>query len=183
MSNDLKYIDELFKEKLNDKSVASTQVELDRTSKLIMRFNFFHFSFNTFNIYYSILIILLAISSAFYFGINNNKRTDYLKTVELAKPEIFYRDIIIPVDTIDIEPIMLVKTNKIQNTTIVKETDLVEDDKVIEKTAPVDSLITKDKDINSLKDTMVIYKRVIIADTVRTIITKKYRPNKKGKKD
>lgn len=180
MSEELKYIDDLFKETLSDNTVASTPANIEGASKLIGKFNFLHFSFNTFNIYYTSLIILLITFGAIFFNMNNSEIKESMRSNDFGRNLSKYRNVAIPADTIEFEPTVLVLENNIQKTKTTETNTEVTKTKNI----PLDIDTTSEEDdINAYQDTMVIYKRVIIADTVRTIIYQKIRPKKNQKKD
>lgn len=181
MNNKNKYIDELFKESFAHLKVASTKNDALLIGKTISKFNFFHFGISSFNIYYLFALLLVIGLFSFHLFNKNNQIISKSKSIEDFNTDIKTRNIIETTkDTVFVEiseepditekPVEIVKslnTNEI-------------DESVNEIILPVDSINNIEKS-TSINDTVYVTKKIIIVDTVRTIIYKKVKPKRRKK--
>jgi len=178
------YIDELVRNSLSRTGPSSDDAALwDRIDKTMKFKRFLRFSLNTFNIYYSVAILLI-IFSAVYFFINNNSQNispvnnnNSIQPAPSAKndvqPELKNDKIgdpsassIQPVSGQNIQDNSAKKSNTNSLTVIKKETE-----NNISTTENTESKTTK-----KAKKVKVVKKQVVITDTIRkkeTVIIKK----------
>lgn len=183
MNNENKYIDELFKESFAHLKVDSTKNDDLHIGKTISKFNFFHFGISSFNIYYFFALLLVIGLFSFHLFNKNNQIISKSESIEDFNTDIKTRNIIetakAPVfveiseePDITEEPVEIVKslyTNEI-------------DESVNEIILPVDSVNNIEKS-TGINDTVYVTKKIIIVDTVRTIIHKEVKPKRISRKD
>jgi hypothetical protein len=177
MTENNKHIDKLFQYNLKDFRIESTQENLSLFNKTINKYNFFRFSFNSFNIYFSILSVGIIITGSLLL-FNPFSNTEVNDNTEIIDHDIEIEEIIQKEINVEDQE-SLIEETKLQTETQsdfnekssnVIPIDILEEEETTEENneTEIDKTIEIPKDENPL-DTAV----VIVHDTVvvkKTII-------------
>lgn len=212
MSNDLKHIDSLYKDAVENTKFSAKDLDMSKFSSKVSHFNFYSFNVFSFNIFYVVVLASLIAGTVFY--IANNKidtpptpiKVEKIKDISVPikikkdiSTSVVNKNKSIPKKSISAneeETIVEKKTNipKLKKPVVVKsQNDKSSKNTTIKKPKNVEKSNSNIEEKNTIepKKTITIYDTVsvkqIVKDTVKVSVVKKksrkkFRRGRRGKK-